>query len=247
MGNSWLQMQNSNCTEGGSRDKLSRRITETLLECAGKELGKKKLSWDSNWPRAWRVTRTCIGKTKGRVRKMWTRCWLSWGTMDKRYITCWSTQGLLCLSLYWQGLLPIPGPSQAPGPSGRICRSQVLPIMEEEWADDNLKKLDICIQYCCGSWPMSLQGCLISSLKGHGDQGKFLMTGKNVSQPSSRRLRKRIVGTTGQSASYQSPGKLWSESFLKSFSSTWRRRAWLGTVSVELSKQDMSDQPDCLL
>lgn len=86
-----------------------------------------------------------------------------------------------------------------------------------------------CTWGCCSSCLMSLQGLTLSSLKGHGDQGSFLMTGKRkISHLSSRRGGESRKLQASQS---QAPGKIMGKSSSKSYSGTWRTRRWLGTGS----------------
>lgn len=65
----------------------------------------------------------------------------------------------------------------------------------------------------------------LTSSKGHGIWGKFLMTGKmQISQMPSRRIRKWIQGTTVCSASTLSPGRLWGQFFQKLWPDAWSIR-----------------------
>lgn len=65
----------------------------------------------------------------------------------------------------------------------------------------------------------------LTSSKGHGIWGKFLMTGKmQISQMPSGRIKKWIQGTTVCSASTLSPGRLWSQFFQKLCPDAWRIR-----------------------
>lgn len=154
---------------------------------AGKKLRKQKLSWDSDWQRTWRGTRSFKGKTKARVSNMWTHCWITWGQSDKGYRKCLSTQCFLCLRLYWQCVLPVPGPSQVPGPRCRVCGSQVLLMLEEEWASDNLNKLGIHMHSVLLRELATLTTGLLYIIFGLDDQGKFLMMG-NLQESWERRL-----------------------------------------------------------
>lgn len=68
----------------------------------------------------------------------------------------------------------------------------------------------------------------LSSLKGHGDQGRLPVTGeRQLLHQSSKRARKTIWKTAGQYASFQSLGKSLSRSHW--LPGSWSRRWWLGT------------------
>lgn len=55
---------------------------------------------------------------------------------------------------------------------------------------------------------MSLRGLSLLSLKGNGNWERFLKTGREqISLLSSRKVKRRIGGITGQSASHPSLGK----------------------------------------
>lgn len=63
-----------------------------------------------------------------------------------------------------------------------------------------------------GSWQISLQAHSWLSLKGQGNWGRFLRSGrKQMSLLSPRSSRRVIEGTTGQSASPGSLGRWWSK------------------------------------
>jgi len=88
-----------------------------------------------------------------------------------------------------------------------------------------------------GNWPVSLQGYTIISLKGCGSHGMFLMTGKTqTSDRSSGRVSMRLWGTSDQSFSYQSLGRLWSKSswiLCLGHMMDWK---WLGAISMDLQR-----------
>lgn len=131
----------------------------------------------ANWQRTWRVTRAFKGKTKTRVSTMWTHCWITGGQNDKGYRKCLSTQCFLCLRLYWQCVLPVPGPSQDPEHSCRVCGSQVPPMLEEEWVDDNLNKMGIHMHSVLLRKLDTLTTGMLYNIFGLDDHF-FLMTGK---------------------------------------------------------------------
>lgn len=71
---------------------------------------------------------------------------------------------------------------------------------------------------CWRCWLVSLWDDSQLRLKGHGDQQRFLSTGrKRMSLPSSRKARRRICETTRLSASPQSVGRWWSNFPWKTF------------------------------
>ena len=81
----------------------------------------------------------------------------------------------------------------------RDRRSEALHEIEKDRLSDHFSKLDIygmgCCecQWCCGSWPMSLQGHSLPSSKGCGTQRKFLMSEiRQTPHVSLTRARRRI-------------------------------------------------------
>lgn len=58
----------------------------------------------------------------------------------------------------------------------------------------------------------------LSSLKGHGEQGRSLMTGERLGlHPSTKRVGRMMWGTAGQSASVWSLRKTMEHAFLDAF------------------------------
>lgn len=95
--------------------------------------------------------------------------------------------------------------SQAPETSGKVQSKIYLPSVEEDQLREHLSKLDICeyigsdeMQHeCWRSWLISLWGCSLLSLRGHGDQGRVLRTRRKQCQSFFSRARTKIQGSTG--------------------------------------------------
>lgn len=87
---------------------------------------------------------------------------------------------------FWQGLplgLPVPYPSS------RVCRGEVLPTVEDNWAGGHTSLWNQ-VGYIPGCWAAGPHHCeaTVLSLKDGSGQGRSLITGnRQISHPYSRR------------------------------------------------------------
>lgn len=104
---------------------------------------------------------------------------------------------------FWQGLplgLPVPYPSS------RVCRGEVLPTVEDNWAGGHTSLWNQ-VGYIPGCWaagPHHYEATVLS-LKDGSDQGRSLITGnRQISHPySRRRINRRSTVPAAYSHSLQ--------------------------------------------
>lgn len=73
------------CARDGKQGLSNPGGIRTLSKCAAMKLGKPKPTESSIWWRTWRTTRAATSRTSGRVKKLWTCCWMETRIFSKSH------------------------------------------------------------------------------------------------------------------------------------------------------------------